>query len=111
MIRNSSVTATPARHKARDKLLDLGGANAVSDAVERFQQIVMAVRKVDKEDSQLFLSYNGFRLLQSENRTFNSNRNAFFSKGRLANSLNVISNTRKWFLFERKAYQRQGHRK
>ncbi|KAE8135062.1 fungal-specific transcription factor domain-containing protein [Aspergillus pseudotamarii] len=43
MIRNSSWTATRTRHEARDRLLYLGDTRAISNAVQEFQSIVLAV--------------------------------------------------------------------
>ncbi|OQE26243.1 hypothetical protein PENSTE_c005G02951 [Penicillium steckii] len=107
MIQNSSWTATRARHEARDKLLDLGGTKVISNAVQEFQSIVLALRELEKDQSPLYLSPNDFQLMDVSNRVFNSSRDAFFGKGRLTDPLPGIPNTPQWFLFESKPYERQ----
>ncbi|KAF2676189.1 hypothetical protein K458DRAFT_410664 [Lentithecium fluviatile CBS 122367] len=111
MIRNSSWTATRARHEARDKLLDLGGTKAISNAVQEFQSLVLAVRELNKDDSPLELSDNDFTPLDVGNRVFNSAKDAFLGKGKLTDALPGIANTPQWFLFESKPYDRQNPKK
>lgn len=106
MIRSSSWTATGARHKARDRLHEIGGTRAISNAAQEFQSIMLAVRELDKEDSPLFLSGNAFQPLDVGSRIFNNPaKNAFFGKGRLTDPLPGIANTPRWFLFESKPYE------
>ena len=104
MIRNSSWTATRARHEARDRLLGLGGTEAVSTAVQEFQSLVLAVRELDREESPLDLSNNDFQPLDAISRVFNPAKDAFVGKGCLTDPLPGIPNTPHWFLIESKPY-------
>lgn len=110
MIRNSSWKATRARHEARDRLLDLGGTQAVSRAVQGFQMLIIALREHEKDNSPLELSDNDFVPLGTDNRLFSDSKDAFLGKGRLTDALPDVSNTPQWFLFESKPYDSQNTR-
>ncbi|KAF4454645.1 HET-s/LopB domain protein [Fusarium austroafricanum] len=107
MVKNSSPMATRARHKARDTLLDLGGTKAISVAVQEFQFVILALRKLDKDESQLFLSPNDFQPLEIDSRVYDLSGNSFFGRGRLTDPLPGIPNTPQWLLFESKPYEHQ----
>ncbi|KAL6915473.1 hypothetical protein ACHAPO_009846 [Fusarium lateritium] len=104
MVQNSSIMASRARHKARDALLDLGGTKAISVAVQEFQSVVLALREIEKDESELFLSLNDFQPLEIDKRVYGQSRNTFFGKGRLTDPVPGASNTPQWFLCESKPY-------
>ncbi|CEI63306.1 hypothetical protein FVEN_g160 [Fusarium venenatum] len=104
MVQNSSIMASRARHKARDALLDLGGTKAISFVVQEFQSVVLALRELEKDESELFLSPNDFQPLDTDNRVYGLSRNTFFGKGRLTDPVPGVSTTPHWFLFESKPY-------
>ncbi|KIL92272.1 het-s domain protein [Fusarium avenaceum] len=107
MIEKSSVTAFRARHKARDELLDLGGTRAISVAVQEFQSVVLALRELEKDESELFLSPNDFQPLDMDSRVYGLSRNSFFGRGRLTDPRPGMPNTPQWFSFESKPYEHQ----
>ncbi|KAG8673741.1 hypothetical protein FPOAC2_07211 [Fusarium poae] len=104
MVQNSSIMASRARHRARDALLDLGGTKAISVAIQEFQSVVLALRELEKDESELFLSPNDFQPLEVDNRVYGSFKNAFFGRGRLTDPIPGVPNTPCWFIFEPKPY-------
>jgi hypothetical protein len=63
MITNSSLTASRARHRARDAFFYLGGTKAISIAIQEFRSVVLTLCELGKEDSHLVLSLNDFQLI------------------------------------------------
>ena len=106
MIENSSWSpaATRARHDARDRLNDIGGVGAVSNAVQEFQAFVLAIRELNKGESPLFLSDNDFQILDSANRDTTLPENTFLGRGLLTTPLRGVPDTPQTFLFESKPY-------
>ncbi|CVL06125.1 uncharacterized protein FMAN_03888 [Fusarium mangiferae] len=105
MVQNSSPMATRARHKARDALLDLGGTKAVSIAVQEFQSVVLALRELERDESQLFMSQKDFQPLEMDSRVYGPTRISFFGRGRLTDPPPGVPNRPQWFLFESKPYE------
>ncbi|KAF5682506.1 het-s domain-containing protein [Fusarium circinatum] len=107
MVQNSSAMATRARHKARDALLNLGGTKAISITIQEFQSVVLALRELERDESELFLSPRDFQPLEKDSRVYGPSRNSFFGKGRLTDPPPGVPNGPQWFLFESKPYDHQ----
>lgn len=105
IITNSSFMKTKARHAARSQLAAIGGTQKVSGLLDEFQDYVMALRVISKDEPPWYLSATDFTTIDPGHRLDLCDPNTFLVKGRLTDPKPGFPAGIQWFLVESKPYQ------